>query len=158
MSFIKSNNYLPTILAKGNIKNIILLCILEIIISSINNYSQNWNKLNLPKQGDVKDIDVSYSNPNVIYLVGNYGTYKTVDSGETWIKVSNSIGSKVRVSYLDPNFVITDNEKSTNGGQSWIPIDLSYTDFEFSPSSNLTLYSIYDGSGELRKSTDFGIT
>ena len=111
------------------------------------NGGENWNELTngLPTNPEEKGrigIDISQSNPNVLYAVyadsiGYFnGVFKTLNGGESWLQVDNGLGSdvfssfgwwfgRIKVDPLDYNTAYLIGlylHKTTNGGSSWSDI------------------------------------
>lgn len=135
----------------------------------------------------VSDIQISKSNPNVIYVATgdmdgssaaqNYygiGIIKSTNNGETWelTSVSNALEDrrlfgKMFISPTDPNVVVaTTNSailKTTDGGKNWVSKSNGFfIDLEQKPNDANVLYAStfsYAQSGtDIYKSTDMGDT
>lgn len=95
----------------------------------------------LPPAGEVSDLEVDPTNPNVVYAaVGNAGVFKSTDGGSTWLNHRVGIRSTgvlaVAVDPVNPQIVyaggtgttVTEGTgvyKSTNGGLLWLPTTLA---------------------------------
>ena len=97
----------------------------------------NWNTITNGETngGKINEIDVSKSNPDVIYFTDDANIFKTTNGGGSWTQINNNLPYKY-ISYVivhptDENKVwvtfsgYTSGEKvykSTNGGNSWVNI------------------------------------
>ncbi len=141
----------------------------------------NWSELtnglpNTPSQKGRISIDISQSNPNVVYASyatasgSMQGVYKTVDGGDTWTEVNSSdIGDTpyewwfggLFVDPTDENtlyYLGFTNYKSIDGGTSWsdtfpgVHVDQHALAFNVSASGEVLL----GNDGGLYKSTNSG--
>ena len=101
------------------------------------NGGSNWNTITNGETngGKINEIDVSKSNPDVIYFTDDANIFKTTNGGGSWTQINNNLPYKY-ISYVivhptDENKVwvtfsgYTSGKKvykSTNGGNSWVNI------------------------------------
>lgn len=119
--------------------------------------------------GAIEDIEISRSDPNVIYAVSTdtgVGVWKTKDGGATWSRIrTGGSAESIAVHSTDPNVaLVVDSGKiyrTTNGGTTWSSISVSSTvgpvqNIAFAIGNPNTAYGL---SAEwLVKSTDGGAT
>lgn len=135
--------------------NTIKLTILLLLLSTGVN-AQNWTKLNGPFKGQVNDFDVFSSNSNKVLLTGDEGIFRTTNAGESWQLVSGISSTVITISSLDPNFILTNNSRSFDGGVSWSSAqNISLIDIKFAPGSTTTVYGIRI-DGIVVRTTNFG--
>ena len=96
------------------------------------------------QQGRYFDLVSDPINHNILYTVVNSGVYKSADTGETWVKVSNSLidnklasatnadlaagwASNLFVGTVSPNDQLDGLFFSSNGGQNWFILDIPQT-------------------------------
>ena len=97
----------------------------------------SWNIItnNETNGGKIDQVQISKSNPNIIYFSDNANIFKTDDGGINWLNVTSSLPNKtitaIVIHPIDENRVwltfsgYSNNEKvyfSDNGGSSWINI------------------------------------
>lgn len=135
--------------------NTIKLTLLLLLLSAGVN-AQNWSKLNGPFKGQVNDFDVFSSNSNTILLTGDEGIHRTTNAGETWQIVSGISSTVITISTADPNFILTNNSRSFDGGLSWSNAEnISLIDIKFAPGSTSIVYGIRI-DGVVVRTTNFG--
>lgn len=137
-----------------------------------------WTPLTdgMPRIG-VSGIAVSYTNPNIIYILTGdgdggdtqcIGVLKSINGGVTWLStgLSYSTTSSVRGYKLimhptnsNTLFAVTTSgiHKTTNGGVTWNQVlSGSYRDIEFKPGDPTVVY--VSGTSTFHRSTDTGET
>ena len=122
-------------------------------------------------ESSIRDIQISKSNPKILYLglshleaVKGNGIWKSLDSGENWIRSNKGMPNDTSVHSLyihtkDSNLVIAGTEtglyKTINGGESWTKtLTNKITDIDHLISDPNVVYTI--GNRGAWVSTDFG--
>ena len=115
-------------------------------------------------------IEIDFTNPNIIYISGNGGLYKSINSGASWNIIGNTsftnLSHSIKDIKLNPNnnqiLYIASNEglfKSVDAGNNFSSISSgSFQEIEFNPLSTDTMYFI-ESSGDstiFYRSTDGG--
>ena len=124
--------------------------------------SQSWQAISGPWYGNISNIVSDYNNPSTLYASGSDGTWKSIDNGLTWKKISASNTSLFASGVNNTSYIIADDQKSTDGGNYWMPILYPVSistysdDIEINPNNSSEIYLL--SHGKLRKSTDFGQT
>ena len=123
--------------------------------------SQSWQSIAGPWDGNISSIVSDFNNPAVTYASGSNGIWKSVDNGLTWKKVSAANSVFFDACATDNSHLITEDQKSTDGGNSWTslsyPVSVStYSDaIAINPNNNSELY-LLKNYGNLYKSSNFG--
>ncbi len=121
--------------------------------------AQTWSKLNGPYTGYLNDVAICTSNGNLVFTVGASGTFKSTDAGATWQKVSANNCNFVAVLASNANHIITDKERSSDGGVTWDSLlTPTFADVMFAYGSDSVVYSTSIGRDTVTRSTDFGAT
>ncbi|MEC7646254.1 MAG: T9SS type A sorting domain-containing protein [Bacteroidota bacterium] len=120
-----------------------------------NDKGENWSLItqDLPLNG-VYAIEIDFTNPDIIYISGNGGIYKSYDSGTNWAIIGDAafttLSHSIKDIKLKPSnnmelFVASDEGlyKSIDGGNNFTEImDGSFLEIEFHPNSVDTMYFI----------------
>ncbi len=120
----------------------------------------------------VYSIEIDFSNPDIIYISGNGGIYKSYDSGINWSIIGDasftSLSHSVKDIKLNPDnnltlFVASDEGlfKSIDGGDNFTVImPGNFLEIEFQPNSTDTMYFIKQvgDKTEFYRSDDAGNT
>jgi photosystem II stability/assembly factor-like uncharacterized protein len=107
------------------------------------------------------------TNSNIVYA-GGFGVQKTTDGGETWQSLFKGLGDalifSLAINPFHPKVLFAGSQgdgafKSTNGGHTWIPIDIdsSVWGLLVDPDDGNIVYAGSNGNG-VYKSTDGGDT
>jgi len=130
----------------------------------------NWNLItqDLSLNG-VYAIEIDFTNPEIIYISGNGGIYKSINSGSSWNIIGDaaftSMSHSVKDIKLDPVinlelFVASDEGlfKSIDGGNNFTQImSGNFLEIEFHPNSTDTMYFVkQDGDSTLFYRSDDG--
>ena len=138
-----------------------------------NDLGSNWTLItkNLPVSS-VYAIEIDFSNDSIIYISGNNKLYKSIDSGQNWIIVGDSLFNSLNHSIKDIKLNPDDNQHlfvasnhglfvSNNGGYNFNNIINGIVqEIEFCPSSSDTIYAINQtgDSTEFYRSNDNGLS
>ena len=138
-----------------------------------NDLGSNWTLItkNLPVSS-VYAIEIDFSNDSIIYISGNNKLYKSIDSGQNWIIVGDSLFNSLNHSIKDIKLNPDDNQHlfvasnhglfvSNNGGNNFNNIINGIVqEIEFCPSSSDTIYAINQtgDSTEFYRSNDNGLS
>ena len=88
-------------------------------------------------EADVRAIAVDPSDPSVVFAGTGNGLYRTADSAETWQLVGSEMNDlqiwDIEISEKNPNTIFvgtcpSDLFKSTDGGKTWIRLDVELAD------------------------------
>lgn len=124
-------------------------------ISNLN--AQVWTISDGPYKGQINDFDISYTNPNLVYIASTTGIYKTTNAGVNWRKMSGTNVDRISISQLNNNFVITNKERSLDEGETWQLITaVNSKQMIHSPGVNTVIYSI-SANNRIERTTDFGV-
>jgi len=131
---------------------------------SLNGGENSWTLLG-PWGGEIREIIVHPTNPNIIY-VSNFtsGLYKTTDRGKTWILLKDDVlydyGYDIELDPENPDIIyfcaFRGIFKSMDGGQTWqktLSRDLTL-DLEINPFNNQMLIA---AAQNLYRSVDYGM-
>ena len=146
-----------------------------------NDGGQSWNAIS--RATSVRSVVVDPKNSANIYALARNGVLKSADQGETWMVANTGLQSNYVYQLVsvptDPQafYAVAGNGrlfKTTDGAQSWRPIDATFYAFEgadtplagaslntiiVDPKNPLTLYAqVYSYVAGLFKSTDGGVT
>jgi len=128
-----------------------------------------------PWSGPATGILTCASDPNAIYVIADYGLYRTLDAGKTWAGVESPFNNKYAVisAAIDPSdskHIIAGTDgtglyQTFDGGATWSrPVDDShgsraFTTVAISPASSSTLFVMDWQQGQnLLVSDDMGLT
>ena len=133
---------------------------------------QNWShsSMALDFGSGVTAVEISPTNPLVVFAGGNKGVFRSIDGGNTWTNVLVQTNFGVNEILINPGneqivFAATDKGlyRSTDGGNNWTQL---YTtacyDIKCKSNSNSEMYCVKNNSTlikcEFFKSIDFGAT
>jgi photosystem II stability/assembly factor-like uncharacterized protein len=133
---------------------------------------QNWthSSMTLDFGSGVSAIEISPTNPLVVFAGGNKGVFRSTDGGTSWTNVLPQTNFGVNEILINPGneqlvFAATDKGlyRSIDGGANWTQL---YTtacyDIKCKANSNSEMYCVKNNSTlikcEFFKSTDFGAT
>ncbi len=118
--------------------------------------AQVWTISDGPYKGQINDFDISFTNPNLVYIASTTGIYKTTNAGVNWRKMSGTNVDRISLSQLNNSFVITNKERSFDDGETWQLITaVNSKQMKHSPGINTVVYSI-SASNRIERTTDFG--
>jgi|GEM_PF-1302941 len=153
----------------------ILYCVSEsgaTVFKSIDN-GLNWFSVSddLIANLGSRNIEVSHSDSDIVYLCGKHDIFKTTVGGNVWNSVYNFNNSNNRTLIIhptNPDIVMAGGSngilKTVDGGQNWYtPLaGKSIYDIRYKPGSTSTIYALVDNSTtnqtDFYKSTDSGET
>lgn len=115
-------------------------------------------------------IEIDFTNPEIIYISGNGGIYKSYDSGNNWTLIGNSVFTNLSHDIKDIKLCPTNNQilfvasnqglyKSIDGGNNFSTImSGNYLEIEFHTNSSDTIYFIkqINNKTEFYRSDDAG--
>lgn len=147
---------------------------LLLTINSIAYSQTHWEVLPNAPTTNSRFEDIMFISPEMGWLVHSQGrVYKTVDGGQTWTQIYQSVGGFFRSivftdslhgwigSLAGPDFLL----QTTDGGSTWDPVansqELPITGIcGFSAASDSVVYGVgrFDGNPHLIKTTDNGQT
>ena len=133
---------------------------------------QNWthSSMTLDFGSGVNAVEISPTNPLVVFAGGNKGIFRSTDGGASWTNVLPQTNFGVNEILINPGneqlvFAATDKGlyRSTDGGANWTQL---YTtacyDIKCKANSNSEMYCVKNNNAlikcEFFKSTDFGAT
>ncbi len=142
------------------VEDIIYCAYADVYLSE--NRGASWEKImdNPESNQRMLSLEVSASDPNVIYTANNYNLWRTFDRGVTWADVTNGINpgnatiTDITISDVDPMHVwVTLGRyqigkkvfRSTNGGETWENISYNLPNIPvncitFEPGSRSSVY------------------
>lgn len=91
----------------------------------------HWKEVSELKAGEFVQIQISRTNPNIMYAgtdSNDMTTYRSTDSGNTWDLVHvTGHAAGMAISPIDPNIALYTNleapvQRTTDGGKSWSPV------------------------------------
>ena len=130
----------------------------------------NWNFITqgLALNG-VYAIEIDFTNPDIIYISGNGGIYKSYDGGVNWTVIGNATFTALSHSTKDIKLSTTNNQilfvasdeglfKSIDGGNNFVQVmSGDFLEIEFHPNSTNTIYFVkQDGDNTLFYRSDDG--
>ena len=115
----------------------------------------NWNLITSDLSlSSVYAIEIDHMNPDIIYISGNGGVYKSFNGGSSWSKIGDSLfinlSQNIKDIKLNPSnqlilYIASDQGlfKSVDGGNNFTNVMTgSFLEIEFHPSSSDTMYFI----------------
>lgn len=102
------------------------------ILFAFNGYTQSWTQLNSLTSAELSAVCV-IDNSNVFAGGKSYALYKSVDGGDNWAQITNTILSSIYdIDFIDSNLGYVAGEsaygevmKTTDGGDSWTALNLN---------------------------------
>ncbi len=101
-----------------------LILFISYLVISNQLLHSDWEQVNAPQIGRVKDVIVDNSDSNIIYAVTHNKIYKTVNSGDNWFIIleNDNAGEIFALAPSNQDILYTKEWKSIDGGESWISI------------------------------------
>lgn len=136
------------------------------------NEGLNWTLVSKNENfgSGVTAVEVHFSNPNIVFVGGNNGVFRTVDGAQTWTNVlpnTNFGVNEILINSVNDQIVIASTDRgtyrSTDGGNTWnlLFLNKSYDVKENTADASI-LYLVRNNSSsisaEFLRSTDFGAT
>ncbi len=128
-----------------------------------NDNGNSWTMLGTDKFPSTAcaSVCIDYTDDNILYLgtgdpnyyATDFGIYKTINGGTTWVAANNNIGNRMAVEMLmdpsDHNILVAATDdgiwRTINGGNSWTNVKFggAFRDMKRRPGTN-TLYAVTD--------------
>lgn len=121
---------------------------------------------------EVQTLEISFSDPNIVYAGMMEGIWKTMDGGNSWLMTGDSLFNTVsyavkdiRINPVDENIIFFASSKglyrSSDGGNLWDQIMTgNFLEIEFQPLNSDVVYAVKQNifKTEFYKSTDGGLS
>ena len=134
-----------------------------LFVLAMNSYikPQSYTTIAGPWDGNIMKIVSDFNDPATIYAAGS-SVWKSVDNGTSWTKIAASSTSLFADGISNNMNLLTEDQKSTDGGNYWSPMTYPYGmssyngDAKINPNNPSDVFVISDDT--LWRSTDFGQT
>jgi photosystem II stability/assembly factor-like uncharacterized protein len=164
ISVLSFNAYFPSLAMNKSNPNILYAGVSNQGVYKTSDGGVTWILTTIPVSSGAYLVDISTSNPNIIYVSKNTDFYKSIDNGATWNKTITPTASYglFGVDPVNPDIIYIGGiylYKTTNGGATWQEIGRSYLHADkrsMAFGSGGTLYIGNDGG--IWKITDSGNT